>query len=112
MSDYMSRVEGILLGDTTIVPQSRVKILLANLVASAIDETQVRSIVTNAIAELVDNAPETFDTLKEIADWIEEHEDVFARMYTLTVTATTQDSVTVTGQTVYVKKRKLCRKNL
>lgn len=104
MSDYMSRVEGILLGDTTIVPQSRVEILLANLVASAIDETQVRSIVTNAIAELVDNAPETFDTLKEIADWIEEHEDVFARMYTLTVTATTQDSVTVTGQTVYVKE--------
>ena len=30
--------------------------------------------VSDAIAKLVDNAPETFDTLKELSDWIENNE--------------------------------------
>lgn len=31
--------------------------------------------VTDGIGSVVANAPETFDTLKEIADWLEAHED-------------------------------------
>ena len=37
---------------------------------------EVRTIIDNRINELVDGAPETFDTLKEIADYITEHEEI------------------------------------
>lgn len=33
----------------------------------------VKKTVTNEINKVIDNAPETFDTLKEVADWIEEN---------------------------------------
>lgn len=40
------------------------------------DEAQVKKIVSDAIAEIVADAPEMFDTLKEIADYIEKNEGV------------------------------------
>lgn len=40
-----------------------------------ITRAEVDGIVTEKIAEVVANAPEDFDTLKEIADWIDGHED-------------------------------------
>ena len=36
-------------------------------------EGSVKHLVTSEIAKVVDNAPETFDTLKEIFEWTEEH---------------------------------------
>ncbi|MDE5976931.1 MAG: hypothetical protein K2G70_00480 [Turicibacter sp.] len=36
----------------------------------------VKSTVDTAIASIVDGAPETFDTLKEVADYIENHKSV------------------------------------
>lgn len=36
-------------------------------------EGSVKHLVTTEIAKVVDNAPETFDTLKEIFEWTEEH---------------------------------------
>ena len=36
--------------------------------------------ITEKVAEIVSNAPEDFDTLKEISDWIESHEDSAAAM--------------------------------
>lgn len=41
---------------------------------------EVNSIVAEQIAEVVANAPEDLDTLKEISDWIEGHEDSAAAM--------------------------------
>lgn len=38
--------------------------------------TSVNSAINTAINKLVDGAPETYDTLKEIADYIEAHKDV------------------------------------
>ncbi|MDE6835021.1 MAG: hypothetical protein K2J39_12375 [Ruminococcus sp.] len=38
--------------------------------------------ITDKIAEIVANAPADFDTLKEISDWIESHEDSAAAMNT------------------------------
>ncbi len=37
---------------------------------------EVKTVLNNRINELVDGAPETFDTLKEIADYIAEHEEI------------------------------------
>lgn len=39
-------------------------------------------IITNKIAEVVADAPEDFDTLKEISDWISSHEDSASAMNT------------------------------
>ena len=40
-----------------------------------VTRAEVNGIVTEKIAEVVANAPEDLDTLKEIADWIDGHED-------------------------------------
>ena len=47
---------------------------------SKIDGTDKR--ITDKIAEIVANAPADFDTLKEISDWIESHEDSASAMNT------------------------------
>lgn len=38
-------------------------------------ETQVKSTVSNEVAKIVADAPENYDTLKEISDWISGHEN-------------------------------------
>ena len=43
---------------------------------------QVNSTVTTEIAKVVANAPEEFDTLKEMSDWLTEHENSAAAMNT------------------------------
>lgn len=45
-----------------------------------ITRAEVSGIVTEKIAEVVADAPEDLDTLKEISDWIEDHEDSAAAM--------------------------------
>lgn len=40
-------------------------------------ESQVATTVSTEIAKVVGGAPEAFDTLKEIADWIEGHPDIY-----------------------------------
>lgn len=41
---------------------------------------EVESKVTEKVAEIVSGAPEDFDTLKEMSDWLTEHEDSAATM--------------------------------
>lgn len=48
--------------------------------SGGVTEAEVNGIVTEKIAEVVANAPEDLDTLKEIADWIDGHEDSAAAM--------------------------------
>lgn len=45
-------------------------------------EGSVQKTVTDEIAKVVANAPEDFDTLKEISDWIDTHEDSASAMNT------------------------------
>ena len=44
-----------------------------NTLVNGTGEGSVRYIAAEKIAEIVDNAPESFDTLKELADWINTH---------------------------------------
>jgi hypothetical protein len=39
--------------------------------------SMIKSSVYNAIKGVIADAPETFDTLKEIADWVDTHEDLY-----------------------------------
>jgi hypothetical protein len=57
------------------------KIITAEL-ASYATTAEVESKVTEKVAEIVAGAPEDFDTLKEMSDWLKEHEDSAATMNT------------------------------
>ena len=94
MSEALSRVEGILKGDSSITPQSRVEALLAELVvlAGSTDEETVKGYISEAISDLIDGAPETYDTLKELADWISSHQETYTALATLV--ASKQDLLT------------------
>lgn len=43
---------------------------------------KINSQITNKVAEIVANAPEDFDTLKEMSDWISEHQEDATAMNT------------------------------
>jgi len=91
-----SRVEDILQGET-VTPQSRIETLLIQLVASiggsgSVDEDAVLTIVNGAIADLVNGAPQTFDTLKELADWISAHQEIYTAL--VTIVDSKQDQLT------------------
>lgn len=71
---------------------------------SGVSEDVLTRIVGEQIAELVDNAPQSFDTLKEIADWIDIHQDEFTELQTaidnlpsLPETATVQETLDYLG---------------
>lgn len=55
------------------------KVITAEL-ASYATTAEVENKVTEKVAELVAGAPEDFDTLKELTDWLTEHEDSAASM--------------------------------
>lgn len=47
------------------------------------DETvdgSIKQIVSDAVNEILDGAPEAFDTLKEVADWIAENTEVISNL--------------------------------
>ena len=46
------------------------------------NKTETDKIITERVAEIVAGAPEEFDTLKEMSDWLIEHEDSAAAMNT------------------------------
>lgn len=46
------------------------------------NEEAVKKLINDAIANVVDSAPENFDTLKELADWIANDTDGAAAMAT------------------------------
>ncbi len=49
---------------------------LANALNERPTMTAINTAISTAISDLVDGAPATYDTLKEIADYISEHQDV------------------------------------
>lgn len=55
------------------------KVITAEL-ASYATTAEVENKVTEKVAEIVAGAPEDFDTLKEMSDWLMEHEDSAATM--------------------------------
>ena len=58
----------------------------------------VKAEISKEIAKVVDNAPATFDTLKEIADWIESHPESIAELNSRLTSV--EDSVSTLSSTV------------
>ena len=75
-------------GNTENLPKpiSRIDFLLCELIKtlgeSGASIEEVEKIVTDKVAEIVADAPEDFDTLKELSDWIYTHEESAAAMNT------------------------------
>lgn len=75
-------------GNTENLPKpiSRIDFLLCELIKtlgeSGASIEEVEKIVTDKVAEIVANAPEDFNTLKELSDWIYTHEESAAAMNT------------------------------
>ena len=67
-------------------PISRIDFLLCELIKtlgeSGASIEEVEKIVTDKVAKIVADAPEDFDTLKELSDWIYTHEESAAAMNT------------------------------
>lgn len=75
-------------GNTENLPKpiSRIDFLLCELIKtlgeSGASIEEVEKIVTDKVAKIVADAPEDFDTLKELSDWIYTHEESAAAMNT------------------------------
>lgn len=54
----------------------------AQIDASTYTKSQTETLITEKVSEIVADAPEEFDTLKEMSDWLTEHEDSAAAMNT------------------------------
>lgn len=50
--------------------------------ADVYTKAETNTAISDKVAEIVANAPEDFDTLKELADWIDSHEDSASAMNT------------------------------
>lgn len=72
------------------------KVITAEL-ASYATTAEVENKVTEKVAEIVAGAPEDFDTLKEMSDWLTEHEDSAAAMNTA-IQKNTTDIETANGK--------------
>lgn len=85
MEEYLNAA---ISGNTENLPKpiSRIDFLLCELIKtlgeSGASIEEVEKIVTDKVAEIVASAPEDFNTLKEISDWIYSHEDSAAAMNT------------------------------
>lgn len=85
-----AKIEGVLTDlmvktsvDNVVLVENDVEVTLAAKLAAIITTlndkvttTEMNTAISTAISELIGGAPETYDTLKEIADYIAAHEDV------------------------------------
>lgn len=66
-------------------------------------KTQTNTAITNKVAEIVAGAPEDFDTLKEMSDWISTHEESAAAMNTAIQSKIAVPQTAEIGQILAVK---------
>lgn len=64
---------------------------------------QTNTAISNKVAEIVAEAPEDFDTLKEMSDWINDHEQSAAAMNTAIQGKITAPQIATVGQILAVK---------
>ena len=69
-----SRVDNVYLTDDSTTLAAKLTEMITSLNGKATKEEMDQAIST-AITNLVNGAPETFDTLKEIADYLSNHQD-------------------------------------
>lgn len=66
-------------------------------------KTQTNKAITDEVAKIVAEAPEDFDTLKEMSDWISDHEESASAMNTAIQSKITAPQTATVGQILAVK---------
>lgn len=70
-------------GTTTVAGKLAEMVTAINERAKSTDvTTEINTAVSGAIDDLIDGAPETYDTLKEIADYLATHQDEYTALLT------------------------------
>ena len=89
LSGKVDKVTGKGLSTNDFTNEYKQKINDAAAQSTTYTKTETDQRITTKVAEIVSNAPEDFDTLKEISDWIEKHENSAAAMNTAIATNAT-----------------------
>lgn len=76
----VDKIEGKVLSTNDFTDAYKTKVDNAAQQSSVYSKTETDQRISAKVAEIVANAPEDFDTLKELSDWIENHEDSAASM--------------------------------
>lgn len=66
----------IVFNDRAIVVDVSILTELVNILIGSDTNKSVRAIATEVLSPLIEGAPETLDTLKEIAEWLKNHQDI------------------------------------
>ena len=67
-------------GETLATRLAQISTDIQAAVAGGLKASEVQTMISTAIDNLVDGAPETMNTLKEVSEYIAEHEDVVAAL--------------------------------
>lgn len=92
ISGKVDKIDGKSLSTNDFTNEYKAKVDAAASQATTYTKAETDQRITAKVAEIISNAPEDFDTLKEISDWIETHEDSAAAMNTAIITNTTEIS--------------------
>ncbi|MDE6500812.1 MAG: pyocin knob domain-containing protein [Ruminococcus sp.] len=80
MSGKVDKVSGKELSTNDFTDEYKAKIDESAPQSTTYTKSETDQLIISKVAEIVSNAPSDFDTLKEIADWIENHEDSASAM--------------------------------
>ena len=80
--DHVARAMAMDAGGNTAPVDVYTKTETDELLGQKADKSEVTESVTAAVAQIVADAPEDFNTLREMSDWITQHEDSAAAMNT------------------------------
>ncbi|MDE6502046.1 MAG: hypothetical protein K2L10_08185 [Ruminococcus sp.] len=80
ISGKVDKVSGKGLSTNDFTDEYKAKIDESAPQSTTYTKSETDQLIISKVAEIVSNAPEDFDTLKEIADWIESHEDSASAM--------------------------------
>lgn len=92
ISGKVDKIDGKSLSTNDFTNEYKAKIDAAAPQDTTYTKGETDQRITAKVAEIISNAPEDFDTLKEISDWIETHEDSAAAMNAAIITNTTEIS--------------------
>ena len=93
-----TKVDNVYIDDTTTLAAKLAEIITS--LNTKVTTEAMNSAISTAINNLIDGAPEIYNTLKEIADYISEHEDVVSAINTAVGNKADKDTVEAIQTTV------------
>lgn len=107
-SENLAKLQDVVVTDSNEIAALKKKTDETNEnLANVYTKEQTDSAITEKVSEIVSGAPEDFDTLKEMSDWLTEHSDSAAAMNT----AIQENASDITGLTGDVEELESTKMN-